>query len=427
MKQNLTAKLLVILLISLITGFIYAQNLPVHIEPTFGNHLDAGLAEQDAYIEKIPGSGQIWRVTNEDVNQFIEAPLYATVGLNRHNPFDSTFNGPFVKGRALGLTLGEWLEPSGTATYDCAFGQGSIEASFENMVPNGIYTMWYFFAPTPPMEPFLGAYDLPVGARDGSENIFQADAAGNASFEASFEPCLQLSGVQLAAGLGAAWHSDGKTYGSSPGPFGLGTQVPLFTFFPRAEELASTTAYTFQRQDLSLFPQNDISGSKATLMRSDEGITVAVETMDLPVDEATGDAIYTMWVPVFNNPELCSDGSCGIDDLPPPVGNGDPAIKANVMWVAGTTIEDGWGSLGGFLAVGDASKAIFPGDGLVDPHKAEIHFILRNHGPMIPGHLEEQLGTVWGGCDLEHEGNPEFIPENGGFPCHDPQAGAFLP
>ncbi len=223
------------LLTLLVAGAALAQSAPVHIELAFSNHLDNGLAEQDAYIEKVPGSGQIWRVTSDDVEQFLNEPLYTTLAMNKHNPFDSTFNGPFLKGQPLGLTLAEWLTARGTATYDCDGTTGVITASFQEMVPNAIYTLWYFFVASPPMVPFAGAYDLPVGARDGTENIIHTDADGNAEYSQSFEPCLQLSGSQLAAGLGMAWHSDGNTYGANPGPFGLGTQVPIFTFFPTEE------------------------------------------------------------------------------------------------------------------------------------------------------------------------------------------------
>lgn len=226
--------------LALTAGAAVAQNMPVHLELVFSNHLDNGLAEQDAYIERVPGSDQIWRVTSADVERFSNAPLYATVAMNRHNPFDAAFDGPYPKGRPLGLTLAEWLRAEGSAVYDCDGVSGTIEASFSGLVPNGLYTLWYFFVAVPPMVPFAGAYDLPVGARDGSENVFVSDGDGNADFSASFEPCLQLGGVQLAAGLGLAWHSDGHTYGANPGPFGLGTQVPIFVFFPTAEEVTAS-------------------------------------------------------------------------------------------------------------------------------------------------------------------------------------------
>lgn len=232
-RQRIAASILVLCF----SATALAQNVPVQVELTFHTHLDAGLPEQDAYIEKVPGSNQIWRVTAEDADAFMDAPLYATTVMNKHNPFDPLHNGPYPKGHQLGLTLAEWLTAEGSANYACDGTTGSIDATFTGLVPDSIYTLWYFFVASPPMVPFAGAYDLPVGARDGSENIIVSDGEGDASYVVTFEPCLQLSGTQLAAGLGLAWHSDGRTYGANPGPFGLGTQVPIFAFFPTLEEL----------------------------------------------------------------------------------------------------------------------------------------------------------------------------------------------
>ena len=54
------------------------------------------------------------------------------------------------------MTLGKWLGASGTATYECEAGWGTLKASFENLAPNTTYTMWHFFMPAPPTVPFMG-------------------------------------------------------------------------------------------------------------------------------------------------------------------------------------------------------------------------------------------------------------------------------
>ena len=84
----------------------------------------------------------------------------------------------------------------------------------------------------PPPEPFTGTLDLPLGARDGSESEFVADAAGNAQFQHTFQPCLQMSDTWTTSMLAVAYHSDGKTYGGSPGAFGYNSHVPLFLMLP---------------------------------------------------------------------------------------------------------------------------------------------------------------------------------------------------
>lgn len=220
----------ILALITVLATVWVAHAAPMSVKLQFVNHLQAKLPEQDAYIEHVAGSGDIYRVTADDKD--MNAPLYATAEPVKHNPFDAKANGPYKRGKALGLTLGQWLAATGSGSYTCANGQGTVSASFKKLVPNGTYTMWYFFLPMPPTQPFTGTLDLPLGARDGSQNAFNSDAQGNANFKAAFKPCLQLSGDQVASGLAIAWHSDGKTYYSDAGPFGSVTHVQLFLLFP---------------------------------------------------------------------------------------------------------------------------------------------------------------------------------------------------
>ncbi len=114
----------------------------------------------------------------------------------------------------------------------CEDGTGTLDLEFSNLIPNGVYTMWHDFMVWPPTEPFIGTYDLPFGARDGSENVFVAAADGSAHFERTISPCLQLSGEHLLADLGLAWHSDGKTYGPLTGEFSTVTHVQMFVMLP---------------------------------------------------------------------------------------------------------------------------------------------------------------------------------------------------
>ncbi len=220
----------ILALIAVLATVWMAQAAPMSVKLQFVNHLQAKLPEQDVYLERVAGSGDVHRVTADDKD--MNATLYAAAEAVKHNPFDAKANGPYKKGKTLGLTLGQWLAATGSGTYTCANGQGTVSASFKKLIPNGTYTMWYFFLPMPPTQPFTGTLDLPLGARDGSQNAFKSDAQGNANFKAAFKPCLQLSGDQVASGLAIAWHSDGKTYYSDPGSFGSATHVQLFLLFP---------------------------------------------------------------------------------------------------------------------------------------------------------------------------------------------------
>ena len=208
-----------------------SESTDVRFDVAFVTHLDADMPEQDVFIEREPGSDEVYRVTKGDNN--MNAPLYKTAQELRHDPFDEKAVGPHPKGEPFGMTLGQWLKHTGTGTYTFRKGVGHLKLKFTGLVPNGVYTMWHAFLVLPPTVPFNGALDAPLGARDGSESVFRADANGNAEFEHSFRPGLQLTGTWTTSLLAIAYHSDGKTYGGSPGPFGIHTHVPLFTMLPK--------------------------------------------------------------------------------------------------------------------------------------------------------------------------------------------------
>ncbi len=213
----------------LLTVSLFGQE-EVSLELAFRTHLDADLPEQDVYIVREGDSCHVYRVTKGDHN--MQAPLYKTSVRVPHNPFDAEAIGPHPKGEPLGITLGEWLQHQGSGKYRCEDGIGTIELRFAGLVPNGVYSMWHFFVALPPPVPFTGILDLPLGARDGTESVFTADENGMASFEHRFTPCLQMSDIWTTSGLALAYHSDGKTYGGSPGDFGLNAHVPIFVMLP---------------------------------------------------------------------------------------------------------------------------------------------------------------------------------------------------
>ncbi len=194
-------------------------------------HIDEEMAEQDVFYEKEPGSGQVWRPTaaTRDMN----TPLYAPSITVEHNFLDTTDTGPYPMGKPLGITLGDWFAGKGEGRYVCEAGEGKLELSFTSLVPNGVYTLWHDFIVWPPTDPFIGTYDLPFGARDGSENVFTTDEKGDARFDMDFAPCLQLSGEHLLSDLAIAWHSDGQTYGPLTGEFSTKTHVHLYVTLPK--------------------------------------------------------------------------------------------------------------------------------------------------------------------------------------------------
>lgn len=234
MTQNRTTRLTATAVALVLAGPALAvdtrPDAPVSFPVEFHFHVDDGLAEQDVFIMR-DGAGEVFRATAAD--QDMSTPLYASAAPVAHNPMNPEEIGPWKAGPALGMTLGDWFAADGTGSYTCTDGEGRLEVDFTGLVPEGVYTMWHYFMAWPPTEPFIGTYDLPVGARDGSQSVFTADAQGQARFEQIFKPCLQLTGEHLASGLAVAWHSDAKSYGVEPGPFGSASHIQLYMGLPQ--------------------------------------------------------------------------------------------------------------------------------------------------------------------------------------------------
>lgn len=226
-----------ILVTALLLSYSSFGQLNYQLELTFVDHLKAGLIEQDVFIQKGEKGKQVYRVFPDEREQYLNAPLYASKIALAHDPFDRAEGGPYKRGQELGLTLGEWLQASGNATCTCEDGWGTVAASFDNLMPNAVYTFWHAFMAKDNAEDFVGTLDLPLGDRDGSHATFLTDADGKASVQVKFETCVQLTDVQLMSLIAIAYHSDGKTYGISPGPFGQATHIQLFAILPSLDEV----------------------------------------------------------------------------------------------------------------------------------------------------------------------------------------------
>ena len=92
----------------------------------------------------------------------------------------------------------------------------------------------------------------------------------------------------------------------------------------------------------------------------------------------------------------------------------DPALRAatqvSVGYAAGHVVDhNGKGNFAARLSVGDTSgfgggtDALPPppfGSGLLNPHGAEVHLVIRTHGAPIPGLVSDQIHTFEGGCAI---------------------------
>jgi hypothetical protein len=104
--------------------------------------------------------------------------------------------------------------------------------------------------------------------------------------------------------------------------------------------------------------------------------------------------VFTMWVIVFNHPDLCTDESCDLDDLSP-----DAAAKGGVFQADGRIADGDELELTGSVRIGQVPSTGSPLEASLD---AEVHVAIAPHGRALTGaDLERQLNgpignpTLW--------------------------------
>jgi hypothetical protein len=131
------------------------------------------------------------------------------------------------------------------------------------------------------------------------------------------------------------------------------------------------------------------------LVRKNNWVDVEIKTSGL--DPSTP---YTLWGAVFNQPQYCAASPCGEGDLPISPGH-DPRVAASVVYVSGGfSGADGTLRLEGRLD--RARNGVKPtqtlfGPGLLNGASAEVHFVLRGHGPGAGDPLLA-IGSYDAGC-----------------------------
>lgn len=171
-----------------------------------------------------------------------------------------------------------------------------------------------------------------------------------------------------------------------------------------------------------------VASSSATLNRSESSITTSLSTGEL----SEGGTTYTLWWVIFNNPAECEHGmpglsTCGEADLL--LFGGKPEISSSVFFAAGNVIGNtGNLNFGAHLQEGELPSGpgqVAWGPGLVDASTAEVHLVVRSHGPVQPGIEAEQITTFGGGCTSETD--PTVTGPEGDFDCFDQQFTVFVP
>lgn len=190
-----------------------------------------------------------------------------------------------------------------------------------------------------------------------------------------FSACV----VALAAQLPAAAQGNGQK-GASPEHAGNRVSIsPVYVFHPLLEGPL-------------------VYGAGSQLVRSKDAVFMTFHSQGL-----TPGTVATAWWVFFNDPKECATSPCRVADLLT-----NPASQPSLLYAAGRIVgPDGALDLGSFRAVGDTTGSeSFPpfpatNPGLLDPKKAEVHIVIRTHGPALLGDtaaLAAQLTTFNGGC-----------------------------
>jgi hypothetical protein len=151
--------------------------------------------------------------------------------------------------------------------------------------------------------------------------------------------------------------------------------------------------------DMQTFPAGpDVVGS-STLTRYNTYVDATVSASGLGANAA-----YSWWWVIFNNPEFCV-GGCGLDDLPvgaTPVSNGDPRVNSSLLW-GGGFVANGTGAayVTSSLERNKPLGEVRFGPGLKRARNAEIHIVLRTHGPAVAGETADMISRFHGGCTDE--------------------------
>jgi hypothetical protein len=154
--------------------------------------------------------------------------------------------------------------------------------------------------------------------------------------------------------------------------------------------------------DVHVFPAGpQLEGARSTLVRNDNGMSMTFHTSGLEPG-----TVATVWWAIFHHPELCfNPGNCTGADV-----NNDAQVELvdiSVFYATGHVIGgSGKANYGAHLPVGrltvdpdPSANQLIRGDGVLkDARGADVHLVIRTHGPAIPGLINHQLSTFDAGC-----------------------------
>jgi hypothetical protein len=204
---------------------------------------------------------EIYRIGRKDAEkpknmarQIFGASKSITHDFNASSPYPLE---PDSKGRNLNITLRQWLAGTGTGTYVERNNNATMDLTFHKMIPNGVYSVWCTLISIPPN--FREQY-IPIGAIDGSQNIYKTNSNGEGVFNIDINALppstnianaerleldqkdsqvkdqieYNITGSNTQTFITVVYHSDGLTNGPIPGEFGKTSHVQLvYLMYPK--------------------------------------------------------------------------------------------------------------------------------------------------------------------------------------------------
>lgn len=181
----------------------------------------------------------------------------------------------------------------------------------------------------------------------------------------------------------------------------LGAVAGLLVAMPMAASAANVKE-SIQVADHFMFqpaPAAPTIAPGATILIRDLKNKVVTATLSSAALEAH--SAYSIWWVVFNKPQNCATPwQCGSGDL------GNNAVGPSVFWAGGLLSDgDGYGNTQIELVQGRTKRELFgpmKATGLQNIFNAEIHLVLRTHGPVgVAGSVADQVGSANLACPAD--------------------------
>jgi hypothetical protein len=145
-------------------------------------------------------------------------------------------------------------------------------------------------------------------------------------------------------------------------------------------------------------PEATVEEASARLVPTDDGAFVSLNTSGLKPGH-----VHTLWFVTIANPAACASSPCTGKDV---LKNTD-AVEGDAGFAGGVVAdESGAARFSHFQETGPLINGWF-GRGLGDIATTEIHLVIKDHGPIIEGRLDQMLTTFRDACRTDSI-NPAF-------------------